>query len=242
MKNKNDKNMIIEVLKQKYKCGCNRGINKFSQPGLLMKLNTVIEWQYSRGKENLNKKDEDDPELQPGDVFLYKGQVVGVNDKDSLVLVVSETGAFALQRLWDEHISVEIGLMFNSNPLDLTLRYEVVDSYPPGLEEYSPEYKLYNIFRERFINGRGFNSDFCIKVEINSDNYLISPIVYLRRWTILYDPEEFEPDQLPELSKTIVSWFYENTARIKETVDEYWAKLDKEMGSTEDDTSGKLSI
>lgn len=232
--------MIIEVLKQKYKCGCNRGINKFSQSNLLMKLNTVIEWQYSRGKENLIKKDEADPELQPGDVFLYKGQVVGVNDQDSLVLVVSETGAFALQRLWDEHISVEIGLMFNSNPLDLTLRYEAVSSYPTDFEEYRPEYKLYNIFRERFINGRGFEPDFCIKVEINSDDYLISPIVYLRRWSILYDPEEFEASQLPELSKTIVSWFYENTTRIKATVDEYWAKIDKDMGAN--DASESLSI
>lgn len=224
------KTMIIEVLDQKYKCGCNRGMNKLSHPGLLTQLNAVMEWEYCRGLEKLKKKEKDgEEELTPGDVFLYRGQVIAVDSPDTLILVVSETGVLALERLWDEHISVEIGLMFNSNPIDMILTYEVVDSIPAGLEEYSPEYKLYNIFKERFIKGRGFNPDFCIKAEISSGDYLFPVTVYLRPWVILYDPEDFEVEQLPQVAQSIVSWFYENTKRIKETVEEYWAGVDKDM-------------
>src|SRR5574344_1451844 len=111
--------MIIEVLEQKYKVNCNRGIAKIEKPYLLTELNMIIEWDFCTFPKTLDpdklEKDEDgniippketdprelesllienkkflgdDPELKPGDVFLFRGQVIAVNSETMLVLVV----------------------------------------------------------------------------------------------------------------------------------------------------------
>lgn len=43
--------MVIEVLKNKYKCGCNKGIAKLDQPDILEKLNSIIEWDICKFPE-----------------------------------------------------------------------------------------------------------------------------------------------------------------------------------------------
>lgn len=49
--------MIVEVLEQKYKCGCNRGMNDFTQPGLLKKINRIIDWEHSYFPKNIIHKE-----------------------------------------------------------------------------------------------------------------------------------------------------------------------------------------
>ena len=132
--------MIITVLSQIYKCGCNRGITAIEKSSLLPKLNAIIEWDLCEFPTKLEKKveketdeegkeievekevevgdrnflGENEPELKPGNCFLLNGQVIAVDSVDRLVLIVSETGAGALNRLWKECIEPEIDLVFNS--------------------------------------------------------------------------------------------------------------------------------
>ena len=48
--------MIITVLPSKYRCGSNRGITAIEYPGLVVKLNQIINWNLStfpfKTKEN----------------------------------------------------------------------------------------------------------------------------------------------------------------------------------------------
>lgn len=120
--------MIIEVLAQKYRCGCEKGMADLVIPGILVKLNAVIEWDFCRFPEEIKheKKDSadenseeievrtelrdflgEDPELKPGNCFLYKGQVIAVDSADRLILVVSETGYGALDRIYEENFKTE---------------------------------------------------------------------------------------------------------------------------------------
>lgn len=51
--------MVIEVLSQKYKCGCNRGLAKFEEPDLLSKLNIIIEWDLCKFPSKIEEVDGD---------------------------------------------------------------------------------------------------------------------------------------------------------------------------------------
>jgi hypothetical protein len=146
--------MVVEILSQKYKCGCNRGINKFDQSNILRDLNLIMEWDlcifpkklrddwdpeakdaegnplkptekdYVEDRDFLGKFNEEGPELKPGDCFFYDGQVIAVDSPSRLVLIVSETGPHSLERIYREHIEPEIELMFDVEADDLEVVWE----------------------------------------------------------------------------------------------------------------------
>lgn len=258
----NFKIMVIEVLSQKYLCDCNKGIYKLQKPGILGKLNAIIEWDFCKFprkerddseltsdelalKEKLNNisnipEDEanellsdalnlentftvedrsflgDDPELKPGNCFLFRGQVIAVNDNDSLVLVVSETGALALDRIWAEHIEPELKLMFNTYETG-SVTHEPVDinNIPENLETYNAPYSLYKIWKDKYVKGRGYlEKGMCIKTVIESDTTFFPVTLYLLDWTVKYNPEEIEEDQIETVVHELLSWFYEKYPRL----------------------------
>ena len=112
--------MRITVLPNRYRVGSNKGIFALDEPGILNKLNSIVCWDSSlfpiKPKENEsdpNIEDREflgiDPELAPGNMFIVKGgQVLAVENKDRLILVMSETGPLALQNLYEKEISFYI--------------------------------------------------------------------------------------------------------------------------------------
>lgn len=171
--------MKIDVLPQKYKVGCERGINFIKKPGLLDKLNMIIEWpkcsfphvpDHDEERDTGQVDDEgnpitqtvhifkedrtflgDDPELKPGNCFKLDGQLIAVDSDDRLILMVSETGGFALQRLWEEKILPEIEMVFNDYDID-NVEMEDIDpnDLPKDLESGKLEWKYWNIWRNQF--------------------------------------------------------------------------------------------
>lgn len=259
--------MIIEILDQKYRCGCNRGMFKLEKPGILGKLNAIIEWDFCKfpridkddselTQEELELKDKlkglsgaadaikelldqsgitdisilddkftkenrsslgEEPELRPGDCFLFKGQVIAVNDNDSLVLIVSETGALALERIWEEHIEPELKLMFNTYETgEVTHEVSSVDKIPEKFEgNYSVPYYLYKIWKDKFVHGRGYlEKGLCIKATIESDITFLPVTLYLLDWSVRYNPDEVEEDQIELVTHELLSWFYEKYSRL----------------------------
>ena len=171
--------MKIEVLPQKYKIGCQRGMNYLEKPGLLSKLNMIIEWpkcsfphvpDHDEERETGEVDDEgnpitqtihvfkedrtflgDDPELKPGNCFKLGGQLIAVDSDDRLVLMVSETGTYALQRLWEEKILPEIEMIFNDYDTDDVEMEDVAPEDVPGdLESAKVEWKYWDIWRKQF--------------------------------------------------------------------------------------------
>ena len=171
--------MKIDVLEQKYKVGCERGINYIDKPGLLTKLNMIIEWpkcsfpqefDHDEERETGEINDEgkpvtqvvhifkenrnflgDEPELRPGNCFKLDGQLIAVDGPDRLVLMVSETGGFALQRLWEEKIAPEIEMIFNDYDTDDVEISDVdLSNIPEGLESGKVEWKYWNLWKNQF--------------------------------------------------------------------------------------------
>lgn len=108
--------MKVTILNQKYKVGCGKGINYFVRTGILSELNKVIDWSNSsfpkdkEGTEN-RKFLGDEPQLAPGNCFEYSGQIIAVDSEDRIVLIVSETGPFALERVVSEVLQPSLKVM-----------------------------------------------------------------------------------------------------------------------------------
>lgn len=231
--------MIIEVLSQKYRCGCERGMAEFVLPGILIKLNSIIEWDFCRFPEEIVQEkadptDEnsqvverkiekrnflgDDPELKPGNCFLYKGQVIAVDSEDRLILIVSETGYGALDRIYEENLKTEFEIMFNEFNVE-DVKWEVEESgiIPDEFDEvYQVPYNYYNIWKERFVAGRGFISPgLCLKVTMESDTFWGPLDFYMLDWSVRYKSSQLEPDEVEYAVKELLSWFYDHYKRIK---------------------------
>lgn len=231
--------MIIEVLAQKYRCGCEKGMADLVIPGILVKLNAVIEWDFCRFPEEIKHEKKDpadenseeievrtelrdflgeDPELKPGNCFLYKGQVIAVDSADRLILVVSETGYGALDRIYEENFKTEFEMIFNDYEIE-DVKWEVNDTgeVPTEYDEtYKVPYNLYNIWKERFVSGRGFISPgLCLKVVMNSDSFTMPLEFYMLDWSIRYKSSQLEPDEVEYATKQLLSWFYDNYKRVK---------------------------
>lgn len=231
--------MIIEVLSQKYRCGCERGMAEFVLPGILIKLNSIIEWDFCRFPEEIVQEkadptDEnsqvverkiekrnflgDDPELKPGNCFLYKGQVIAVDSEDRLILIVSETGYGALDRIYEENLKTEFEMMFNEFNVE-DVKWEVEESgiIPDEFDEvYQVPYNYYNIWKERFVAGRGFISPgLCLKVTMESDTFWGPLDFYMLDWSVRYKSSQLEPDEVEYAVKELLSWFYNHYKRIK---------------------------
>lgn len=256
--------MIIEILNQKYRCGCEKGINKLEIPGLISKLNTVIDWEKTKFplcidkslgeekikelqeslrelKEKYNSIDEsneserkavenefgniantlykedrlflgDNPELKPGNVFeILPGQIVAVDDKNTLILIVSETGACALDRIWKEHIEPEFNMYFgNSDVNKVTWKELTSDPSPEFDKEYRPEYEIYKSWKNSFLekNSNIPSKGFKIEVTMDSENYILPVNFIMKDWSILYKSEELEEDMIENAVKELLSWFY----------------------------------
>ena len=231
--------MIVEILSQKYKCGCEKGMAELSIPGILTKLNTIIEWDFCRFPEEIiqektDPNDEnsevverkvekrdflgDDPELKPGNCFLYKGQVIAVDSEDRLILVVSETGYGALDRIYEENLKTEFEMMFNNFEVS-DVKWEVEESGNISEEfdeVYQVPYSYYNIWKERFVAGRGFLSPgLCLKVVMDSDDFIRPIELYMLDWSVKYKSTQLEPDEVEYATKEVLSWFYDNYKRVK---------------------------
>jgi hypothetical protein len=152
--------MIIEVLKEKYKCGCNRGIAVVEQEGLLEKLNSIIEWDFVifpsepdgevtvtvdvpipdggtkpiEGRLNLRKEKRDflgaENKLLPGNTILIDGNIIAVDNESTLVLLLSKTGVKSLNRIVDEQINAELELKERYTNGKFTINWSPIEQVP----------------------------------------------------------------------------------------------------------------
>ena len=240
--------MVIQVLDQKYKCGCNRGMAYIDEHNILVDLNAIIEWKFcsfpskyisdykpkfdDQGKlENPPVPGKDviedreflgkEPELKPGNCFLLDGgQVIAVDSKDRLVLIVSETGPKALDRIWKDEIKPEMDMLFYSGDIENVNWKPVTPQDIP--KEYTsiftPEYKYYNIWKSYFLPGRIPGGDeLTVECEIEDPEELLFPVkVYFRSWWVLYNSEDFvEPKMAEKIISDALFWFYSNYSRLK---------------------------
>jgi hypothetical protein len=212
--------MIITVLTQKYSCGCGKGILKETTPNLLDKLNRIVDWS----KVNWPMKTEGEktipdtkflgtpPILKPGDMFLWEGSILAIDDTESIVLVISETGPKSasrfIQYLEDENSF--LNKKQQGSNLELTIEelpWCDIDLLKENLEEYTTQYSRY----KPMIDGCD-NKDLLRKRKLTiKETATSNPVtIYLDRQTIFYDPNELSQDNLEKLVMEIYDWVIKN--------------------------------
>ena len=223
--------MIIKVLNLKYTVGCKRGYDHIQKPNLLLMLNSIIEWDFCEFPKEETGQDEngepvyeenrkylgEEPELVPGNVFEVDGQVIAINDEESLALVNTDTGGRGLRRVWDEIIDPELDLVWSGLPevevedWEETKKEDIPDSYETG----NLEYKKYKIWKDHFVEGRlEANEDLCVKCEISGEDFLFPVTVYMMNWSFKYNPEDFmDENHAKDTVQQIISWFYSEVPR-----------------------------
>lgn len=207
--------MLITVLAQKYKTGCERGITAEERFLLLKELNAVIEWDKCEFPKDADGNEDrkflgDVPELKPGNCFLYEGNVIAVDREDRLILIVSETGPLALRRICDEIIREEYNLINCVDVDGIDYKEEDPALVPHDYKEFPVPYYLMKIFKEKVAYGR-FRPDKCL--ECNVDFYI--PLhVYIKDWSMYFNMDEIDEDMVEVAVREIISWFYKKYDRI----------------------------
>lgn len=234
--------MVFEVLGQKYKCGCGRGMNELKIPGLLGKINELAEWELIRfpktkqidveieGETVLFMQEDRDflgtpPELKPGNCILLGGQVIAFDSSDRMVLVVSETGGLSLNRIYEEIVNPEWELV---NIIDNRIDFDYEDA-PDDISEFDGSvpipYVYYKVWKELYLNGEEKN----LLIKLND---LFGIEIVLGKWDCKYktsDWDEGDEDMIKDFVFGILGWFcrfnkrdnseIDNDQRIKDELD-----------------------
>lgn len=217
--------MIIEVTNSKYKIGCGKGYG-IDIPNLTLKLNLIIDKDRStwptppdtrtdEEKENGVKLPEPTKELQEGDVFILDGTVFAI-DHDRLVQVISETGAYAINRIYEEIIKPEIEFSYFEDE-DNEYSWEELEKLPDDevLSEYVPPYNWMKIWRENFVKDRNLRPDYTIKVTIKDRLLGFSREIYMKKSKVCYSDSHFSQDELKYYLYKTLCWFYSEIGRVK---------------------------
>ena len=219
--------MIITVLRDKYRIGSNKGITYLDIPEFLIKFNMIIDWDLCTFPPkivdgNIVEGEQDreilgnPPELKVGDMFIIDGgQVCTFDSQDRLILCISESGAGALQRIYDEKISIEFDYRMNYIGTKVEFKNIKPDQIPENLDVYNAPYPLMILFKERFLMGRPEWTPF-LEVTMETDNFFIPIHLYICDWKILFDPECCVPEEAYEdISKELLAYFYNSYPILK---------------------------
>ena len=232
--------MVIRVIAKNYNCGSNIGLYYFDDDHMLEKLNQVIEWDKSgfpfevkEGGSPFNQEDYvenrkylgDKPELKPGDCFYWIRQEFAIDSPTRLIVLQSETGPLAGQRFMEEVVDNEVKLIQDRGIKnvkvedigELKRNDSGVVLNEKGEEltgNYTPRYAIMKLWKEKFMQNR-YDFGTTLKLTIESDNYLISPVLYVNKWSVYYNPEWIFDDDMAEcVTMDALGYLYQAHPRV----------------------------
>ena len=219
--------MLIQKITQKYRKRSsdetiirslkdgNQELFYYYEPGISVKLNQAIDWNFSKVPDGEKK------ELEEGDTFMFDGrpQVISLVDDDTIKLITSDTGPLALDRIVREVINPELKMAF-ADISDLEAEMEFLSEDEIGIIETDSNlgyevipYEQYKIIKTKLLPGREniLNPQrYMIKVSISGGNIPFKSDFYLNKSGIFYDADFFEEEQIPFVTHDILCWLYKN--------------------------------
>lgn len=227
--------MIITVLADKFNNSGSRYVmNRVEEPGILDKLNKIIEWDFCSWPKEVKSSNKNDtkeltdflgtpPKLKPSNMFLFDGgQVIGIESPDILVLCVSETGPRALNRFVDR-INWEADLLEIEDGVDVKIEEVEEDKIPNDYEKEIINYDLVKIIREKFLYGR-YKESAALKIEITAPYFIFPVTVFLKGGNILsfsnLDIDDEDKDMINMVVHDVAACIYKKYDRINKLEDQ----------------------
>lgn len=194
--------MKVVILAQKYKCGCGKGIHHAKYPGLVETLNTIMEWdlcEWPEKEKGVQDKEflGNPPQLEPGNCILWDGNVIALDDMDTAILIVTETGPFAITRFID---AVKNEVVFSDEVKKITIsESEKEKPEEPGC--FRLGYDMWKVFKDKYKQEK----EVCLSVM--DEETLIFPItVWVDKQSIWFDQGEVEKETIEDLSISIYNY------------------------------------
>ncbi len=212
--------MIITKLIEKYKTGCGRGIAKITENNLALVLNRIIDWS-----DSIILGDDKVEFLEPGDCFCLgpnheKARIIlALDDFESLVCVMTDSGPYALQRIWEEKILPEFQMVNESHSkVDVrswTPKNTATDYPDPDtLVDIDISKQKYRIWRERFEKNRGncrFPEAFLELSVVSDDTFGMEVPLYFHKYGAQTTKDNMFldiPGFMTDLVDTVLAWMY----------------------------------
>ena len=222
--------MVIEISNVTYRKGYGQRLDEVKCPNLLTKINSILEWEHCTFPPKVKEGSDDEwiedreflgpnPELKVGSAFKFGNQLLAIEDEDTMVLVMSETGIGGLQRVWKEKISPEFDIVFGIQPEGAEFENADSEEIPQDWEEKRVPYEVMRLLKDRMVPGRGDKMfkerGTKVKVTLHSSIIMFPIHLILTDWGFWYDPNELEKDELDVVAKELVSVLYNKFPRIK---------------------------
>lgn len=215
--------MIISRFSQEYNCGCGRGIIDYEKPNILTFLNSVIEWDWS---VNANKKSPKN-ELVPGDTLEIQStsgtkNILAVDSENKLVLIISETGPLALERICKEIVIPEYEMFIQDLDCFDSFEWSFKTSDEVNLEDASfqripiPDYNKFKIILDRLVKKELKASGFIMEIKFAHELMLgLESTIYVTQKEVLFKESQVtDPDAIPIIWEDILGYLYQNYDRI----------------------------
>lgn len=227
--------MLIKVLRtgvrdQKVKWEENnfKGLLVHEEPGILNKINTVIEWDFVTYPKKLDNPEEQDlgyldfeQELKPGDAFSIGEagnlQIFRIISENKLGLEHTETGGLSLNRFIEKILNPEFETIFNyefgRNDVTLSLFDDIPGNY--NFERRIP-YDKYKIWSERFFPGRPDCENKIIKLTIDSGTILYPIDIFIKKNSVFFDKDDLLDDTefVNWIIDSSLAWICNNYPRL----------------------------
>lgn len=215
--------MIISRFSQEYNCGCGRGIIDYEKPNILTFLNSVIEWDWS---VNANKKSPKN-ELVPGDTLEIQStsgtkNILAVDSENKLVLIISETGPLALERICKEIVIPEYEMFIQDLDCFGSFEWNFKTSDEVNLEDTSfqripiPDYNKFKIILDRLVKKELKASGFIMEIKFAHElMFGLESTIYVTQKEVLFrESQVTDPDAIPVIWEDILGYLYQKYDRI----------------------------
>lgn len=215
--------MIISRFSQEYNCGCGRGIIDYEKPNILTFLNSVIEWDWS---VNANKKSPKN-ELVPGDTLEIQStsgtkNILAVDSENKLVLIVSETGPFALERICKEVVIPEYEMFIQELDCFSSFEWSLKTGDEVDLTDSSfqripiPDYNKFKIILDRLVKKELRSSGFIMELKFAHDlMFGLESTIYVTQKEVLFrESQVTDPEAIPVIWDDLLGYLYQNYDRI----------------------------
>lgn len=206
----------------------NKAMGSLMRPKLLNMLNFIIEWDYIDLPEGA------DIGLKVGDVFQIQNCLLGVQSESELVLMFTDSGPKALDRLWEDSIQPEIDLLsespYDSENVKVTWSQMTSDLIPAGFKKQVLPFGLYRVFKEKMLQGRHFPENWAILIKYTNPDFFIDIPLWFKNDGVYYsDTNEIVSDIIEDISVNALKHVWETLERLPDTPEE--AETEDEEGN-----------
>ena len=241
--------MLIKVLrtgirdqKKEWKESDFKGLLIHEEPGILNKINTVIEWDFVTYPKKLDNPEEQDlgylnfeQELKPGDAFSIGEtgnlQIFRIVSDNKLGLEHTETGGLSLNRFIEKILNPEFETIFNYEFGRGDVKLELCDDIPENYDfEKRIQYEKYKIWADRFFPGRPECENKVLKLSIDTNDLIFPLNIYIKKNSVFFNKEDLldETEFVNWVIDNILAWICNNYPRLA-LIEKPKSDIDKEM-------------